>query len=394
MNEPAIDAEFEDRSAPEDRVGAALAVVDLEAAALALPSLSPAQARDAMTSYIAVCQAVLLPSDYQEFKERGKTRRFKKKSAVKKLQTFWSITVTVHDIVRDDLGDGHFGFRMTAKAEAQNGRVIEATGGCSTLEERFDVARKDRRWDEQRDGWVPFEEPEAEWRQRQKKAVARAYHDVLSTAETRATNRAVMNCIGVGGGELTAEEVTRDRAAWDKNEPDDDAPNDPPAARKSGNAAARAAVNAATGGGKPVEGPTLQELVDETYALARLLHDDDWIKEALKRFNDGRATFDKIKREPLLDFLNELYDEKLKADRDKPPVIYPANDIKIKPGTRNALMAMLGARKISEKGDRLDFATSNGILKPDGAEIASYNDLYEKQAIFLCRCAEKIPVSK
>jgi hypothetical protein len=191
-----IDAEFvaHDKPAP-------LAVIEPHGSGV-LPVVSPDEAREAMTRYLEVCKAVLSDEDYQEFpqwdpKTRTKTlKKFKKKSAVKKLQTFWGVSVTIKESQRDDLGEGHFGFRVTARATNNQGRPIEATGGCSTFEERFDVVRYGN-------------ESLPEFEARAKKARARSYHDVLSTAETRATNRPVMNCIGVGGGEVTADEMQR-----------------------------------------------------------------------------------------------------------------------------------------------------------------------------------------
>jgi hypothetical protein len=182
-----LEAEYQD---------APLAVREERASVAIMPAVTPAEAKAAMEQYQAVCEAVLTPDDYQTFKERGKEKRFKKKSAVKKLQTFWSVTVRVREMIRDDLGDGHFGFRCIATATMPSGREVEASGGCSTFEERFDIKPYD-------------DESEQRFAERAKKARARSYHDVMSTAETRATNRAVMNCIGVGGGEVTADEISR-----------------------------------------------------------------------------------------------------------------------------------------------------------------------------------------
>jgi hypothetical protein len=187
--------------------GTALVVRESAALATPMPTVTPAEAREAMEQYLAVCNAVLTADDYQELRERGKVKRFKKKSAVKKLQTFWSVSVSVRDVQRDDLGDGHFGFRVIATASLPSGRMVEATGGCSTFEERFELKRYD-------------DESPAAYAARSKKAMARSYHDVMSTAETRATNRAVMNCIGVGGGEVTAEEIQRPRRDDREREPE------------------------------------------------------------------------------------------------------------------------------------------------------------------------------
>src|SRR6185437_6554321 len=116
-----------------DAESRALVVRDeVEPQALALPAILPAEAKAAMKAYQELCEAVLESSDYQEFTQ-------KKKSAVKKLQTFFGVEVTVKSADRDELGDGHYAFRVIASARARNGRVVEATGACSTLEERFDL---------------------------------------------------------------------------------------------------------------------------------------------------------------------------------------------------------------------------------------------------------------
>src|SRR6185437_1694300 len=206
-----------------DAESRALVVRDeVEPQALALPAILPAEAKAAMKAYQELCEAVLESSDYQEFTQKKKVdgrwvseiKKFKKKSAVKKLQTFFGVEVTVKSADRDELGDGHYAFRVIASARARNGRVVEATGACSTLEERFDLQ--------------PFDdESDTRFAIRQRKALARAYHDILSTAETRATNRAVMNCIGVGGGEVTADEVQRDRAQPRQEAPAQQRPADP-----------------------------------------------------------------------------------------------------------------------------------------------------------------------
>jgi hypothetical protein len=186
--------------------GTALAVQEPQT--LAMPMVTPAEAKAAMQAYYELCESVLTPDDYQEFTQKKKqgdqwvseVKKFKKKSAVKKLAVFWNVEVEVLSADKDDLPDGNFAFRVIARARTKNGRIVDATGGCSSLEERFDVQPYDR------------ETPDR-FEARRRKALARSYHDILSTAETRATNRAVMNCIGVGGGEVTADEVQRDKPA-------------------------------------------------------------------------------------------------------------------------------------------------------------------------------------
>lgn len=177
--------------------------------AVIMPSVTPEQARAAWEAYVAICDAILDDDDYQTFKQdewytnpqtgkrekRAVTKRFKKKSAVKKLRKCWNIEVKSIECHKDDLGEGDFAFRVLARAWNAKGQV-ECWGGCSTLEERFDI--------------TPYRDEDDEaFAKRKRKALARAYHDVLTTAETRASNRAVMTAIGVGGAEVTAEEVDK-----------------------------------------------------------------------------------------------------------------------------------------------------------------------------------------
>jgi hypothetical protein len=193
-----IDAEFS-----EPNLAPVLAK-ESEAHPLAMPVVSNEQAKEAMTAYVELCHAVLTEDDYQMFPQWDpKTRkrvpkRFLKKSGVKKLQTFFGISVHIKETIMDQMPDGHFGFRVTAIATKRNGDVTESTAACSTLEDRFTPERKEG-------------ESESSYVARCKKMRARAYHDTLSTAETRAANRAVMNSIGVGGGEVTAEEMPREK---------------------------------------------------------------------------------------------------------------------------------------------------------------------------------------
>lgn len=165
--------------------------------AVPMPIVTTSEAKAQMVAYTAMVAAVLNEDDYQKI--WGQPKPFKKKSGVKKLQTFFGLKVEiVDDAVRDDLGDGHFGFRVKARATAPNGRSVEALAACSTLEERFDLIPKDN------------DDVESKaWALKVRKANARSYHDVLATAETRATNRAVLNLIGAG--EVSAEEMREPR---------------------------------------------------------------------------------------------------------------------------------------------------------------------------------------
>jgi hypothetical protein len=196
-----IDAEY---SEPISEANLAIAV--REESPIAMPLVTNEQAKEAMQAYIDLCKGVLTDDDYQMFRQwNSKTRqneekRFIKKSGVKKLQVFFGISVRIKETVMDQMPDGHFGFRVTATATRKNGDSTDATGACSTIEERFTPEQK-------------ADESDPAYRARVKKARNRAYHDILGTAETRSTNRAIMNAIGVGGGEVTADEMPHDQRA-------------------------------------------------------------------------------------------------------------------------------------------------------------------------------------
>ncbi len=174
--------------------------------ALPLPIVTPQEAQAHMVLYGALVEAVCKEDDYQGFPARVKdgdgrwvttTKRFKKKSAWRKISTFFGIsTEKVGDSIRDDLGDGHFGFRCTMRAIAPNGRKFEAEAGCSTFEEKYDIEQY-------------ADEDLGKYEKRRRKALARSYHDILATAQTRATNRAISDLIG--SGEVSAEEMQEPR---------------------------------------------------------------------------------------------------------------------------------------------------------------------------------------
>jgi peptidoglycan hydrolase-like protein with peptidoglycan-binding domain len=340
---------------------ARLAVIEPQSGIM--PLVSPDEARSQMRAYQELCAAVLTDDDYQEFTEKKKvngryesvTKRFKKKSAVKKLQTYFGISVDVIDEAthRDDLGDGHFGFRTKARATSPGGRHVEAMGGCATHEERFEMNRYD-------------DETEVRFAQRQKKALARSYHDVLSTAETRATNRAVMNL--VSPGEVTAEEIQR-----------------PPGGNGTG--ATRASAHPAA----PSAATTEQH--QELQALAKSLGQKivPWVtanvvpgfdKRDPKTLNVAEYALVKAALESLIPAAQAEVREASSARRAEAA---PVDDgSKMTPRTQGRLFALLDERLSTEKAARLIFAAEHGI------EVDSFSKVTETQAKALIRHLEML----
>lgn len=336
----------------------ALAVVEQTNSGI-MPLVSPEEARAQMRAYQELCAAVLTEDDYQEFTEKKRgvttTKRFKKKSAVKKLQTYFGISVDVIDdsVRRDDLGEGHFGFRCKAVATSPGGRSVAALAGCATHEERFDVNRYD-------------DESAERFANRQKKALARSYHDVLSTAETRATNRAVMNL--VSPGEVTAEEISR-----------------PPRGSEPSAAARRS---------QPVTVPRVPQ--DELLALAHA-HGIDGLKALGAWCVEVGIAPDLLSRERKM--LTNEETQAAKARLEIPPVKNAQNAAtqprgeaqalddgsKVTPRTNGRLFALLDERLSTDKEARLIFAHEHGV------EVDSFAKLTELQARTLIKQLEMIP---
>lgn len=135
-------------------------------------------------NYQELTQALLNPSDYQS---AGKNK-FKKKSAWRKYATAFNLSDRIinEEIIRDDE------YRIiSAKYEvevtASNGRTAVGVASCSIYDK---IDKKDA------------VEPSAfELRKR----FTHAEHDIISTAHTRAKNRAISDIIGTG--EVSAEEM-------------------------------------------------------------------------------------------------------------------------------------------------------------------------------------------
>jgi hypothetical protein len=150
--------------------------------------LSPKQAREELEAFQALKASLAQPGDFQEFidKKSGAKHSFAKKRLVKNLAMAFRVSVQIVKTEVDQLPGNHIGVRIVARATRLSGAFAEASGACSTLEARFEKSYD-------------------------KGVTGRNYHDCVSTAETRATNRAVLNLIG--GGEVSAEEMAAEKAA-------------------------------------------------------------------------------------------------------------------------------------------------------------------------------------
>ena len=132
-----------------------------------LPVLSPEQAATAMQTYQKMCEALLDKGDFQYI--QGK--KFKKKSAARKLAKAYGIST---EVTRDEMvefPDGTLAWAITIVASTPDGRQETADGMV-----------------EKTDGL-----PHNVW------------HNVRATALTRAKNRAIFDLVGMG--EVSAEEM-------------------------------------------------------------------------------------------------------------------------------------------------------------------------------------------
>ena len=148
------------------------------------PIAGVAEAVDAWNDYQKLCQALLTDEDYQGIQNK----RFKKKSAWRKLGNVFGISVVPTDktLLRADPNDPTTPVvfaEFTVQATAPNGRTMGGWGACSIHEDRN------------------FSKPD---------------HDIPATAMTRAVNRAISDL--VGAGEVSAEEVESDAGqAFDRS---------------------------------------------------------------------------------------------------------------------------------------------------------------------------------
>lgn len=168
---------------------------------IVMPAVSPKQAKEAWKQYQDL-KSVVVDKETDIQKIEGKD--FLKKSYWRKIATFFNLTVEVVEESHEQVGKTVV-WHFTCKAIAPNGRSAVGVGSCDAFEkaEKRDgeYVKKGNvtKWGKNKEGksypmefeWVP--------------ATPNSLHNIRSTAETRAYNRAVSNL--VGGGEVSAEEV-------------------------------------------------------------------------------------------------------------------------------------------------------------------------------------------
>lgn len=168
---------------------------------IVMPAVNPQQAMEAWKVYQDLKSAIV---DKEVDVQKIGDRDFLKKSYWRKVATFFNLTMEVVKEKNEKLGKT-FVWHFTVKAIAPNGRYAIGVGSCDAFEKavlkdgKYLAKGKVTKWGKNKAG--KFFPEEWEWVD----AVPNSIHNIRSTAETRAYNRAISNL--VGGGEVSAEEV-------------------------------------------------------------------------------------------------------------------------------------------------------------------------------------------
>jgi hypothetical protein len=148
---------------------------------IVMPAVDGKQAIEAWKQYDELKQSIVTDKDVQVIQGN----KFLKKSYWRKVATFFNLTTEIVEESKEQVGKTLV-WHFTVKAVAPNGRSAIGVGSCDIYEKAIYTP----------DGYVT---------NKGSKATPNTLHNTRSTAETRATNRAISNL--VGGGEVSAEEV-------------------------------------------------------------------------------------------------------------------------------------------------------------------------------------------
>lgn len=155
--------------------------------AVIVPELDGDRALQLWKQYQDIINKVCEDSDYQLI--QGK--KFRKKSGWRKIAAFMGISVDIVESTHETIGKT-FAWHFTCKAiHAKSGRYAIGTGSCDAFEKAKLMEGK----------YMIYNRFNRVWEEAQPNSI----HNIRTTAETRAFNRAVSNL--VGGGELSADEI-------------------------------------------------------------------------------------------------------------------------------------------------------------------------------------------
>ena len=233
-----------------------------------------------MKNYQEVIDAILEDSDYQKIQTKDGVRKFKKKSAWRKLATAFNINDTIlkEEITRDE-HDRIVSAKYYVEAVLPNGRKSVGVGVCSIYDKRKKTDR-----DEVSNFVLRGRFTNAE-------------NDVPTTAHTRAKNRAISDLIGAG--DVSAEEMEgygRESNAVPKKIPKKSVKKVTP--KKQDNDDIEVKAEVVKNEGEPVKkSMTLKELMDNN----KLIH------KSVKELQDKGVS---VNRESLKEYLSNLNENK------------------------------------------------------------------------------------
>lgn len=218
-----------------------------------LPMFSGPQMTQALVAYRGLQEALDKAMPDQIMELDGK--KFRKKGYWRGVAVAFGISVETLEERREVTGvfkDGreNFGYVITRRATAPNGRFVTADGTCFAVEKarRFKCPHPHPSWAGKTEHFphssCPAFDPEFQWRTLPGDATE---HNVRGHASTRAFNRAVSDLVGFG--EVSAEEVEHRDEAHTSAQPTSAGSGTTPAA-----ATAKAAAPS-TDAPKPVAGP-------------------------------------------------------------------------------------------------------------------------------------------
>lgn len=153
---------------------------------IVMPAVTPEEAKLAMQKYQDLVAAICTKDDYQKIEGKN----FRKKSGWRKIATAFNLSTEVVEERSEQIGKT-FVWHFTVKATAPNGRYTVGVGSCDAFEKAKLADGKYQRYDK--------------WAKRYVEATPNSVHNIRSTAETRAVNRAISDL--VGAGEVSAEEI-------------------------------------------------------------------------------------------------------------------------------------------------------------------------------------------
>jgi hypothetical protein len=155
----------------------------------------PSEIVAALREFQELKRQILTEADYQVYTQRVKVngkwenqpRKFVKKSGWRNIARSFGISLEKGHETVEDLPEGYVRVTWTVRAIAPSGQFCEGVGACDSKEDRFQAK--------------VYENGQHVGMKTEYK-----FHDITSTAYTRAANRAISDL--VGGGEVSAEEVS------------------------------------------------------------------------------------------------------------------------------------------------------------------------------------------